>query len=316
MTFKRDPQIFGTKITEVEFGADGAAVAFGGGNTLPLYDFDAPAAHRPLVGIEFSDKGPDRSLPELAAFYDGAESLKDVTARACAAPGADFVSLVLESADPNGDDISSADAAALAKEAAEAAASAGKPIVIQATGNVDKDGELIPKIAEALQGMNALILSAKEENYKGIAVAAVTAYGQKIGAESSVDINLAKQLNVLIAQIGIKQGDYVMNLGAAAAGYGFEYVSSTIERVKLAALSQNDDALQMPVITPVALDAWSVKESVVSEEDFPEWGPREERGVQMEISTAAAALAAGTDAVILKHPASVKTISEMIEKLA
>jgi acetyl-CoA decarbonylase/synthase complex subunit delta len=316
MAFKKDPQIFGAKITEVEFGAEGASAVFGGGNTLPLYSFDATTKHRPLVGIEFSDKGPDRSLPELAAFYDGAESLTDITERACMAQGADFVSIVLESADPNGDNIPSADAAALAKEAAKAAAASGKPIVIQGTGNVDKDQELVPKIAEALQGMSALLLSAKEENYKGIAVAAVTAYGQKIGAESSVDINLAKQLNVLIMQMGIDSADYVMNLGTAAAGYGFEYISSTIERVKLAALAQNDDALQMPVITPVALDAWSVKESVVSEADFPEWGPREERGIEMEISTAAAALAAGTDAVILKHPASVKTISEFVSALA
>jgi acetyl-CoA decarbonylase/synthase complex subunit delta len=316
MAFKKDPQVFGAKITEVEFGAEGASAVLGGGNTLPLYSFDAPPAHRPLVGIEISDKGPDRSLPEVAAFYEGATSLSDVTGRACMAEGADFVSLVLESADPNGDDIPSDQAAALAREAADAAVAAGKPIVIQGTGNVDKDQEMIPKVAEALQGINALILSAKEENYKGIAVAAVTAYGQKIGAESSVDINLAKQLNVLIAQMGIQPGACVMNLGTAAAGYGFEYISSTIERVKLAALSQNDDALQMPVITPVALDAWSVKESVVSEDDFPEWGPREERGVEMEICTAAAALAAGSDAVILRHPGSVKTISDMIAALA
>jgi acetyl-CoA decarbonylase/synthase complex subunit delta len=316
MAFKRDPQVFGAKITEVEFGSDGAAVVFGGGNTLPLYSFDAAPEHRALVGIEFSDKGPDRSLPEIAAFYEGAEGIADITAKACAAEGADFVSLVLESADPNGDNITSDEAAALAKEAAAAATAAGKPIVIQGTGNVDKDQELIPKVAEALQGMNALLLSAKEENYKGIAVAAVTAYGQKIGAESSVDINLAKQLNVLISQMGIQPGNCVMNLGTAAAGYGFEYVASTIERVKLAALSQNDDALQMPAITPVASDAWSVKESVVSEDDFPEWGPREERGIQMEVSTAAAVLAAGTDAVILRHPASVKTISDMVKALA
>jgi acetyl-CoA decarbonylase/synthase complex subunit delta len=316
MTFKRDPQVFGAKITEVEFGAEDAAVTFGGGNTYPLYHFDAPAEHRALVGIEISDKGPDRSLPELAAFYEGADSIEDLTARACMAPGADFVSFVLESADPNGDDIPSEDAAALAARAAKAAAASGKPIAIQGTGNVDKDQELIPKVAEALQGLNALLLSAKEENYKGIAVAAVTAYDQKIGAESTVDINLAKQLNVLIAQMGIKPGNYVMNLGTAAAGYGFEYISSTIERVKLAALTQNDDALQMPSITPVAADAWSVKEAVVSEEDFPEWGPREERGIEMEISTAAASLAAGTDAVILRHPASVKTISELVVALA
>ncbi|MDR0596867.1 MAG: acetyl-CoA decarbonylase/synthase complex subunit delta [Clostridiales Family XIII bacterium] len=312
MTFKPDPQIFASSIKEVSFGPEGAAVTFGGAGVLPLYSFDAPIAHRPLVGIEISDKGVDRDLPELAAFYDGANTLAEIAARACTAPGADFLSLKLESADPNGDNIPSDEAAALAKEASDASA---LPLVIQGVDNVDKDAELLPKVAEALQGKNALLLSAKEENYKGIAVAAVTAYGQKIGAESAVDINLAKQLNVLISQMGIQHGNYVMHLGNAAAGYGFEYLSSTIERVKLAALSQNDDALQPPVITPVAGDAWSVKESVVSEEDFPEWGPRERRGIEMEISTAAACLAAGSDAVILRHPSSVETIAKLIAEL-
>jgi acetyl-CoA decarbonylase/synthase complex subunit delta len=312
MPFKREPQTFGASIREVTFGPESSSVTFGGANVLPLYGFDAPIEHRPLVGIEFSDKGPDRTLPELAAFYDGADSVADIAARASTAPGADFVSLVLESADPNGDNMSSEDAAAIAKDAADAAT---LPLVVQGTGNVDKDAELLPKVAEALQGKNALLLPAKEENYKGIAVAAVTAYGQKIGAESAVDINLAKQLNVLIAQMGVAPGNYVMHLGNSAAGYGFEYLASTIERVKLAALTQNDDALQPPAITPVAGDAWSVKEAVVSEEDFPEWGPREQRGVEMEISTAAAALAAGTDAVILRHPASVETISKLIAEL-
>ncbi len=138
------------------------------------------------------------------------------------------------------------------------------------------------------------------------------AYGQKVAAESSVDINLAKQLNVLISQLGIQAGNTVMNLGSAAAGYGFEYVASTMDRVKSAALTQNDAMLQMPVVTPVGSDAWSVKEALLDEADMPEWGSREERGIQMEIVTAAACLASGSDAVILRHPKSVKTISELI----
>jgi acetyl-CoA decarbonylase/synthase complex subunit delta len=189
------------------------------------------------------------------------------------------------------------------------------PLVIRGSGSVEKDKELLPKIAEALQGKNVLLLSAKEDNYKSIAVAAVQAYGQKIGAESSVDINLAKQLNVLISQIGVSGENVVMHLGSAAAGYGFEYVASTIERVKGAALAQNDTMLQMPIITPVAQDAWGVKESVVGEEDFPEWGPVEQRGINMEISTAVASLAAGSNAVILRHPASVAAVSKLISDL-
>ena len=145
--------------------------------------------------------------------------------------------------------------------------------------------------------------------------AAGLAYGQKVGAESAVDINLAKQLNVLISQLGVAPANIVMNVGTAAVGYGFEYVVSTMDRVKAAALGQNDAQLQMPIITPVADEAWNVKEAMASEEDMPEWGPQEDRGIGMEVSTAASVLASGSNAVILKHPASVATISKMIKEL-
>ena len=102
-----------------------------------------------------------------------------------------------------------------------------------------------------------------------------------------------------------------MNVGSAAVGYGYEYVVSTLDRIKAAALSQDDKMLQMPIITPVASETWNVKEAMAEEEEAPEWGSREERGISMEIQTAAASLAAGSDAVILKHPQSVATISKM-----
>ena len=107
-----------------------------------------------------------------------------------------------------------------------------------------------------------------------------------------------------------------MNVGSACAGYGYEYVVSTMDRIKGAALSQNDNMLQMPIITPVASETWSVKEASASEADMPEWGSQDERGIDMEIMTAAADLAAGSDAVILRHPQSVATISAMIKALA
>ncbi len=106
-----------------------------------------------------------------------------------------------------------------------------------------------------------------------------------------------------------------MTVGSAAVGYGFEYVVSTMDRIKGAALSQNDNMLQMPIITPVADETWGVKEAMASEEDMPEWGPLEERGISMEVQTAAAVLASGSDAVILRHPKSVATISKMIKEL-
>ncbi|MDR2610090.1 MAG: acetyl-CoA decarbonylase/synthase complex subunit delta [Clostridiales Family XIII bacterium] len=312
MAFKRNPQVFSASVAETTIGTGDSAVTLGGENVYPFYSFDAPIKNPPLVGVEFSDKGPRRDVPGIAAFYEGAETLSDVAKRACEMPGASFVCLDLESADPNGDDMPVEDAVKIAMEVAGAVT---LPLVIQGTGNAEKDGTLLGKIAEALQGKNVLLLSATEDNYKGIAVGAVLAYNQKIGAESAVDINLAKQLNVVISQMGVSNGNLVMNVGQAAAGYGFEYVASAMERIKSAALSQNDDSLQTPIITPVSAEAWSVKEAIVSEADFPEWGPVEQRGVDMEISTAAASLASGSNAVILRHPDSVKTISDMISAL-
>jgi acetyl-CoA decarbonylase/synthase complex subunit delta len=181
--------------------------------------------------------------------------------------------------------------------------------------NIDKDTELFTKISEALAGKNIVVMSAREEDYKAIGASAGLAYGQKVSAESAVDINLAKQLNVLLMQLGVNPKNMVMNLGSAAAGYGYEYVASTMDRVRAAALGQNDTQLQMPVITPVSTETWAVKESIAEEADMPEWGAREERGIDMEVVTAAACLAAGSDAVILRHPESIRTIHAMIDSL-
>ena len=106
-----------------------------------------------------------------------------------------------------------------------------------------------------------------------------------------------------------------MNIGSAAAGYGYEYVVSTMDRIKGAALSQNDNMLQMPIITPVSAETWGVKEATASEKDMPEWGPEEERGIDMEVETAMAVIAAGSNAVILKHPESIKIISGLMKEL-
>ena len=158
-------------------------------------------------------------------------------------------------------------------------------------------------------------MPAKEENYKAVGAAAGLAYDQIVGCESAVDINLAKQLNVMTTKLGVKSESIIMNVGTATVGYGYEYVVSTMDRIKGAALSQDDAMLQMPIITPVSSETWGVKESVASEEDMPEWGPAEERGISMEVMTAAADLAAGSNAVILRHPQSVATISKMIKEL-
>ena len=107
----------------------------------------------------------------------------------------------------------------------------------------------------------------------------------------------------------------VMDIGTAAVGYGYEYAASTFDRIRLAALAQSDADLQMPILATVALDTWGVKESTASEADEPAWGCQEERAISMEVSTAAADLTGGADAVVLRHPASIATIKKFISEL-
>lgn len=311
MPFAKKPQVFSARINELTLGTGDKAVTLGGQNVFNLYSFDGPIANPPKIGMDVSDDS-EQPCESLKEFYAGCETLADRAKRAAELDHVDFVCIRFDLADPNGANKSVADCVAEAKAVAEAV---DKPLVVAGCKNAEKDAELFSKISEALQGRNILVLSAKEENYKGIAAGAGLAYGQKVGAESAVDINLAKQLNVLITQMGVDGRNVVMNVGSAAAGYGFEYVVSTLERVKAAALSQNDATLQMPIITPVGVETWGVKESTAPESENPGWGDADERGIDMEVETAAACLAYGSDAVILKHPASVQTVSQLIAAL-
>ena len=312
MPFNGKSGKFNASIGTVEVGCGEKAMKIGGENVLPFYTFDAPIENSPKVGVMITDLGLDNEPESVKAYYEGCTTMADIAKKAAEMPGADFVCLKLEGADPNGQDKSVEDCMAVVKEVVDAI---DVPLVIAGCKNVSKDAELLTKASEVAQGKNVIILAAKEEDYKGIGAAAGLAYNQKVGAESAVDINLAKQLNVLISQLGVAPANIVMNVGTAAVGYGFEYVVSTMDRIKAAALSQDDKQLQMPIITPVADEAWNVKEAMASEEDMPEWGNQEARGVGMEVSTAASVLASGSNAVILKHPTSVATISKMIKEL-
>lgn len=312
MAFKPASQKFNAAINTVEIGCGDKKIALGGECVLPFYTFDAPIENAPKVGVELTDLGVGDTIKGIADFYAGATTVAEQAKKAAEMEGADFISIRFEGADPNGENKSVEECVEIAKAVADAV---DMPLVIAGCKNAEKDADLFNKIAEALEGKNVLFLAAKEENYKTVGASAGLAYKQKVGAESAVDINLAKQLNVVLGQLGVANENIVMNVGSATAGYGFEYVVSTMDRVKLAALSQNDASLQMPIMTPVAAETYNVKESVATEEDVPEWGDVETRAIDMEVVTAVACLASGSNAVILRHPVSVATVSKFIKEL-
>ena len=312
MSFVPKTQPFSGKINAVTLGTGDKAIVIGGQNVLPFYTFDAPIENAPKVGVEISDAAASWDVPGIVDFYAGCTTMADYAAKAETMEGCDFIALNFESADPNGANRSVADCVADAKAVA---AVVTKPIVVLGCKNVEKDAELFSAVAEALAGKNALFMSAKNENYKTVGASVALANGQKVGAETADDINLAKQLNIMLKGLNVPAESVVMNIGTAAVGYGYEYVASTLDRVRDAALKQSDADLQMPILAPVSTDTWGVKESTASEEDVPEWGNREERGIHMEISTAAANLVGGADAVILRHPAAVAAVKKFITEL-
>ena len=312
MSFVPKKQAYSARINTVTLGTGDKATVIGGQNVLPFYTFDAPIENAPKIGVEISDNAASWTAPGLVEFYAGCTTMAERAAKAATMPGADFIALNFESADPNGANRPTAECVA---DAVAVAAATDMPLVVMGCKNMEKDGELFTKIAEALQGKNVLFMSAKNEDYKTVGASVGLAYGQKVGAETADDINLAKQLNIMLKGVGVKAESIVMNIGTAAVGYGYEYVASTLDRVRAAALAQSDADLQMPIIAPVSTDTWGVKESVATEEDVPEWGDMEQRAIGMEVSTAAANLTGGADAVIMRHPAAVATIKKFINEL-
>ena len=312
MSFVPKTAAFSGKINAVTLGTGDKAIVIGGQNVLPFYTFDAPIENAPKVGVEISDLADQWDVPGLVEFYAGCTTMAERAKKAETIEGADFICLNFESADPNGANRPTAECVADAKAVAEVVT---KPIVIMGCKNLEKDGELLAALAEALSGKNVLFMAAKNENYKTVGAAVALANGQKVGAETADDINLAKQLNIMLKGLNVDPASVVMDIGTAAVGYGYEYAASTFDRIRLAALAQGDADLQMPILAAVCNDTWGVKESTATVEDEPAWGCQEERAISMEVATAAADLTGGADAVVLRHPASVATIKKFITEL-
>lgn len=310
MAYKKPVQNFKGRIQEVTIGND---LKIGGESVLPFYSFDGDTGNKPAVGMEIWDVYPDTWTDGLKEIYKDVADDPVKWANYCIEKyNPDFICIKFEGANPDGQDRSPEECAEVAKNLSE---NVSIPLVIAGCANNEKNAKIFTKIAEAVANKNYVFLSAVEANYKEVGAAVGLAYGNIVAAESSVDLNLAKQLNILVTQLGVKPERLVMDPGCSAVGYGFEYVSTTMDRIRLAALEQNDATLQVPMILPVSFETWKVKESVATNEDVPEWGCQEERGIGMEVSTAVGVLSAGANAVILRHPQSLEVIRNFIKEM-
>lgn len=298
-------------ITQVTLGFGGAAVTLGGQRAPAFYTFDDPDLPMPRLALEVTQQPADGQLPRLAAFYAGCEDLKQRLLRAQELPQAQMICLTVTACDPNGENVP---AQVCARQVLQAVETLQKPLIIKGCGNPQADAALFCALAPALKGKNVLFYGVKADNYRQIVPAALE-NGHCLCAETADDVNLAMQLNVLLREAGFPAEKTVMDIGTSAVGYGYDYVASTMDRIRLAALEQGEDLLQSPMICCVGGDVWGIKEATATQEEEPLWGSREERICQLELVSAVSDLTCGADCVILRHPDALQEADGFVKSL-
>jgi acetyl-CoA decarbonylase/synthase complex subunit delta len=313
LAFEIPKQIYSGAIKPVTIGKGDKAITLGGETSYPFYLFEGVMPHIPRVAMEVWDTDPGEEW--AAPCY---EPIKDVAkdpvawAQKCIKEfGAEAIGLVLVSTDPNGADASPEAAAATAKKVADAL---DVPLIVFGTGSVEKDAEVLPAVAEACQGKNLIIGPVQDKNYKKIGAAAL-GYNHTVIANSPIDVNLAKQLNILLGQLGVKDSQILVDPTTGGLGYGMEYTYSVMERDRMAALTQEDEKLQLPIVNYVGQEVWKVKECKLTNEEAPLLGDQTKRGILMEAITAVDLLLAGADLLIMRHPEAVKLTKTMIKEM-
>ncbi len=305
------------KIREVTLGATAAeggtrtsTITVGGQNAMPYLDFEGEFPHKPVIAIEIQDRKPDDWSPLLAEAWGDAMNDPGEWAKAAEKAGANLILLQLGLTDADGNPNTPENAVAAVRKVL---AATGLPLIVLGPGQVDADNDLLVPVAEAAAGERLLLGVCEEKNYRTI-VAAALAHGQLVIARTAMDVNLAKQLNILIADMGLPVERIIMDPTCAGVGYGMEYGYSVMERLRLAAL-QGDSMTQLPMIVTVGYEAWRQKESKVGEGVPEAWGDWKERAINWEVVTASTLVESAADIVVLRHPESVRRIHAMIDEL-
>ena len=297
--------------TKEQGGTRGSTVTVGGQNTLPYLSFEGSIPNKPVIAGYIADTVPD--WPDVLKNAIGKEIDSTVEwAQKCVSEfKVDMINLSLIGADPAGKNASADDCAKIVQSVLKAVS---VPLIIRGCNDEEKDNLVLQACSQAARGENCLIGSAKEKNYRTV-VAICKADKHKIIAEAPVDINIGKQVNILLQDSGFDLNDVVMFQTTAALGYGLDYVYTIIERARTTGL-KGDKLMAMPQLCDVGGETWRVKEAVADEDILPGWGALAKRGPMWEAACAAAYLQAGADILMMAHPAAISTIQGAIAKLA
>ena len=301
------------RIKDVTIGVGPAAVKIGGEGCYPFYLFEGEMPNIPKVAFEVWDCEPeDWQEWAIEPFIDVIKNPVAWARKCIDVYGAKLIALQLKSADPNGMNKDTEEVVEVVKDVSN---NINVPLIVWGTSNDEKDIELLRRVAEVCEGKNIALGPVSEKNYKQIGAMAI-GYNHVVMASSPIDVNLAKQLNILLGNLGVPDERIIIDPTTGGLGYGIEYTYSVMERDRMAALTQEDVKLQYPVICNIANEVWKARETRLTKDEDPKLGDERKRSVLMEAIASMTLLIAGADVLIMRHPDSIALIKDMIKELA
>ncbi|MEZ4604562.1 MAG: acetyl-CoA decarbonylase/synthase complex subunit delta [Desulfobacterales bacterium] len=313
MGFEMVKESYAGSIKPITIGKGDKAITVGGAGSYPFYQFEGDMPNKPKIAMEVWDMEP-ADWPEAAKKpFEGVLSDPAKWAKKCVEEyGADAIVLQLKSTDPNDKDASPDDAVKTVKKVLKAI---NVPLIIWGVASPEKDEAVLKKISEACDGENLTLGPVEEKNHKGIGASAM-GYGHTVISSSPIDVNLAKQVNILLENLGVPLTKVIVDPTTGGLGYGMEYSYSVMERLGMAALAQGDDKLQLPMINNLANEVWRCKEAEQPVDEAPELGDPERRAILMETVGAVSYLLAGSNIMIMRHPEAVRLVKAYIDLLS
>ena len=297
-------------IRETVLGNGDHTITVGGSASMPFHLFEGKHPHKALIAMDVLDARPDDWPETLSQHFTDVMDNPVAWAQKCIKVyGAEAINISLVSTDPNGMNRSAADAAKIAAQVIEAIE---VPIIIWGCGNNEKDTETLRDLTSVIGNKKVCLAPLEDANYRAIGATAM-AFRHAIVAASPIDVNLAKQLNILLQNLGVSLETVLMDPSVGALGYGIEYTYSVMERIRMAALIQQDEKLQVPIICNLGREVWKAKETKLPTDNMI--GDQERRGIMMEALTASCMLMAGGEILIMRHPKAVAMTKSLINGL-
>ncbi|MDR3076419.1 MAG: CO dehydrogenase/CO-methylating acetyl-CoA synthase complex subunit beta [Synergistaceae bacterium] len=298
--------------TKEEGGTRGKTYVVGGETAKPFHLWEGDMPHKPLVAMEVHAAVSEKYPSVLTNIY-GKDLLSNPAemAKVCVDKyGADLISVSLMATHPEKGNMSADEAVKLVGSVLQ---SVDVPLIITGHSHYDKHNEVMKAVAQSFAGENLLLNWVEQDNYKTIAGVAM-AYGHSLVAQSPIDVNIAKQMVILLTNMDFPKQNIMIDPTTSALGYGIEYTYSVMERIRVSGL-EGDQLLCAPLIVSPGIETSKIKEAKAPESDFPAWGKLEDRIAALEFASAQSYLYAGADVVIMYHPEAAVQIKRTIDSL-